>query len=157
MIENSYSRREFLKVALLSGGALMIGASTVACSSEPPRTALPSLIGIYFLDADMNRIELRGNQNVPVRTQFVFVFSADMNTDLHMTSYRTRVTFVDSNENAVSFSMGWTNARTLSLTPSADLAFNTDYTITVYQAEDSAGNPLNDYADQSAAFRTPVL
>jgi hypothetical protein len=158
MIDDACSRREFLKkFALLSGGTLMLSATTIACSSELPRTALPSLIGIYFYDGDMNKVELRGNQTVPVHTQFAFVFSTDMNTDLHLTSYRTRITFVDSNSNPIGFTDGWVNARTLNLTPSADLSFNTDYILTVYKAEDSIGNPLNDYADASAAFRTASI
>ncbi len=157
MIDDACSRREFLKkFGKLFGGTLMLGATSIACS-ELPRNALPSLIGIYFYDGDMQRVELRGNQNVPVHTQFVFVFSTDMNTDLHLTSYQTRITFVDSNSNAVGFTDGWADSRTLYLTPSADLSFNTDYIITVYKAEDTEGNPLNDYADASAAFRTTSI
>lgn len=154
MIDDACSRREFLKkFALLSGGTLMLSAASIACTGLP-KSALPSLIGIYFYDGDMQRVELRGNQTVPVHTQFAFVFSTDMNTDLHLFSYRTGITFVDSNNNPVRFNEGWVDARTLNLTPSADLSFNTDYILTVYKAEDSIGNPLNDYADASAAFRT---
>jgi hypothetical protein len=157
MIDDACSRREFLKkFATLSGGALMLSATSIACSGLP-KTALPSLIGIFFYDGDMQRVELRDNQAVPVHTQFDFVFSTDMNTDLHLTSYRTGVTFVDSNNNPIDFSIGWVNVRTLHLTPSADLSFNTNYIFTVYKAEDKIGNPLNEYADASAAFRTASI
>ena len=158
MIEDACSRRKFLKkLALLSCGALMLSAMTIACPSGMPRNALPSLIGVYFYDGDMNLVELRGNQAVPVHTRFIFVFSTDMNTDLHFLSYMTSITFVDSNKNPVDFTLGWGDARTLKLDLSADLSVSTDYILTVTGAEDKLGNPLNDYADASALFRTASI
>lgn len=158
MIEDACSRREFVKkFAMLSCSALMLSAMTIACPSGLPRNALPSLIGIYFYDGDMNLVELRGNQTVPVHTRFVLVFSTDMNTDLHFGSYRTGITFEDSNSNPVGFTLGWGDARTLKLALNADLSINTDYILTVDRAEDKLGNPLNDYADASATFRTASI
>ncbi len=150
MIRNAGSRRRFLKkFALLCGGSLMLSAVLTACI-EDNYTALPSVIGIYFDDSAMQKVELRGNQNVPVHTQFTFVFSTDMDTG----SPWTAVTFVDSASNPVDKTISWVDSRTLSVTPSADLSFNTDYVLTVEDASDSADNPLNPYASASAAFRT---
>ena len=153
MIDAVCSRRQFLKkFAMLSGGALMLSAVMTACSGKN-YTALPSVIGMYFDDAGIQKAELRGNQNVPVHTQFTFVFSTDMRTD----SAWTGITFADSNSNPVDFTRSWVDARTLIVTASANLSFNTDYILTVTDAIDSAGNPLNPYASASAAFRTTSI
>jgi Big-like domain-containing protein len=150
MIDDACSRREFLKkLAMLSGGALMLSATAIGCSSADD-AELPSVIGRYFFDADMQKVELRGNDHVPVHTQFVFVFSTDMRT----APIWTDITFMDSNSNPIVFTSTWDDARTLTLTPSADLSFNTDYILTVKDALSSKGNRLNDYASASAAFRT---
>lgn len=150
MIDDTCSRREFLKkFAMLSGGALMLGASAIGCGTY---SALPSVVGIYFYDGGMHKVDLRRNQNVPVHTQFVFVFSTDMDT----APIRTEITFVDSNSNPIAFTTGWVDSRTLSVTPSADLSLNTDYILTVKDAQDSAGNPLNEFASASAEFRTTI-
>jgi hypothetical protein len=150
MIDDACSRREFVKkFAMLSGGALMLSVTAIGCSGTYDED-LSSVIGIYFYDAGMQKVELRGNDNVPVHTQFAFVFSTDMNTDLDF----SWITLVDSNNNPIVFTEVWDDVRTLRLTPSADLSFNTDYILTVKNAEDSIGNPLNVYASASAAFRT---
>jgi len=148
MTDEACSRREFLKkFARLSGGALMLSATAIAC--DPLPNVLPSIIGIYCYDAAMQKIELRGNNAVPVHTQFEFVFSTDMDI-----TWPADVAFVDLNGTPVGFTEGWFDARTLILTPFADLSFNTDYLLTVKDADDAHGNPLNDYANASAAFRT---
>lgn len=153
MIDDACSRREFLKkFAMLSGGMLMLSATTVACSGTKD-TALPSVIGMYFYDGDRKKVELRENHTVPVHTQFVLVFSTDMNTG----SYKTALTFADSNSAPIDFTKTWEDARTLILTPLADLSLSTDYILTVNDAEDSTGNRLNDYAKASASFRTTSI
>ncbi len=149
MINDACSRREFLKkFAMLSCGTLMLGATSIGCPGVDV-TALPSVIGVYFYDAAMQKVELRGNNNVPVHTRFEFVFSTDMNG--------ASITFVDSNSNPIAFTQAWVDARTLSLTPSADLSLSTDYILTVEYANDSIGNPLNPYASASAAFKTASI
>jgi hypothetical protein len=155
MIDNTCSIKGFLKkLTMLSTGALMLSATIIACPGGN-HTALPSVIGIYFYDASMQRADLRGISSVPVHTQFEFVFSTDMDTDLSHS--RIRISFVDSNNTPVAFTPNWIDARTLSIIPNADLTYNTDYTLTVDDAEDTLGNPLNTYANSSAKFRTASL
>jgi len=146
MIDDTCSRRTFLKkFAMISIFALMLSATTIGCPGAN-ESALPSVIGIYFYDAAMNKVALRGDHHVPVHTRIVFVFSTAMNT--------AEVTFLDSNNTAIPFTMVWDDDRTLSLTPSADLSLDTDYIIAVNYAVDTLGNQLNDYANPSAKFRT---
>lgn len=152
MIDAACSRREFLrKIVLLSSGVLMLSAITTAC----PRnySALPTVVGMYFYDAGMRKVELRGNQAVPVRTVFELAFSADMKMDTAPYS-SLRVSLMDSHGNSSDYAVSWVNARTLSVTPNADLSLNMDYTLSVDDAEDSNGNPLNTYVSESAMFRT---
>jgi hypothetical protein len=155
MDDVSCSRREFLKkFIILFVGALMLSATIIACPTNN-YSALPSVASIYFYNAGMQKDNLRGHDNVPVHTQFEFVFTADMDTDLSHS--RTRISFVDSNNNPVAFTPNWVDARTLSVTPNADLTYNTEYTLTVDDAEDTLGNPLNTYANSSAKFRTASI
>lgn len=146
MIDRICSKRGFLKrFALLSCLAMTLSAMTIGCPS-PYDNALPSVIGIYSIDAAMNRVDLRGDQNVPVHTQIVFVFSGAMNT--------ADINFLNSSNIAIPFTMVWDDDRTLTLTPIADLSFDMDYIIGVSHAVDTLGNPLNFYANPSAKFRT---
>ena len=151
MIDAACGRWKLLKkIALLFCG-LMVSTVMSACPSHD-NTALPSVIGMYFYDAGMQKVDLRGNQNVPVRTQFEVVFSTDMNTDTQHSLFK--MTFVDSYGNSSAITVSWVDAKTLSVIPDADLVFNTEYTLTINDAEDTRSNPLNPYANASATFRT---
>ncbi len=143
-----FRRRFPKKIVLLTAGTLMLSMVTVGCVGN--HTALPTVIGIYFTDVNMQRADLRGNQAVPVHTQFTFVFSKDM----EKTWPAPAITFADSQNNAVDFTTSWADVRTLIITPDADLALSTEYIITIHGAEDTDSNPLNPYANQSADFRT---
>ncbi len=146
-----FRRRLRKKFVMLAAGALLLCMLTAGCVGD--HTALPTVIGIYFTDANMQHVDLRGNQAVPVHTQFTFVFSRDM----EKARPAPAITFKDSQNNAVGFTISWADARTLIITPDADLALSTEYIITIHGAEDTNTNPLNPYADQSADFRTASI
>lgn len=153
MLKDDCSRREFLKkFAMVSGGALMLSATAMACYGPMPRdNALPSVIGMYFIDGQGQKVFLPGNQNVLIHTKFVIDFSTEMNTSAPAT-----ILFIDSNNNPVAYSKAWDNNQSLSVTPSSDLAYNTGYTLTAEDAEDTRGNKLNSNATATASFKTAI-
>ncbi len=151
MADTLFRRRFRKKFVLLTAGALMLSMLAAGCVGN--HTALPTVIGIYFSDANMQQVDLRGNQAVPVHTQFTVVYSRDM----EKTWPAPAITFADSQNNAVAFTRSWADARTLIITPDADLALSTEYIIRIHDAEDTDSNPLNPYADQSAEFRTAAI
>jgi parallel beta-helix repeat protein len=62
---------------------------------------------------------------------------------------------VDVELDGISFSESW-DANTLVITPLQDLAYDTDYTVTVNNAEDLAGNPLGTYTFTFTTETEPV-
>ena len=65
------NRREFLKkFAMVSGGALMLSATSMACYGPgPSRTAFPSVVGMAFLDGQSQKVPLQDSQNVPLSSR----------------------------------------------------------------------------------------
>jgi len=152
MIHTVCFRHEFLrKIGKLWSGIILLSAILTACPTND-YTSLPTVVGYYFDDANTQKIALRANMNVPVHTQFTFIFSRDMCTDF--SHVRPRLTFVDSHGIPVDFSMAWIDVRTLRVTPSSNLLYDTDYSVTINNASDSEDNPLNPYVNQTASFRT---
>jgi hypothetical protein len=152
MYNDDFSRREFLKkFAVLSGGALMLSATAMACYGPmPPQNSLPSVVGMYCYDAGLNKVELQGNQNVLVNTAFEIDFSKNMNT-----TAQTAIQFTDSNSVPVDIAQAWDDSRTLRVTPASDLSYDTEYTLSVEDAWDTAGNPLNG-SRSAATFRSAI-
>jgi hypothetical protein len=153
MLKNDCSRREFLKkFAMVSGGALVLSATAMACYGPMPReNALPSVIGMYCLDAQPNKVLLSGNQNVPVHTTFVIDFSTEMNVSVPAT-----VLFVDAADNPVACDKAWNGDLSLNVTPQADLAYNAGYTLTIQDAEDRRGNRLSTDSASTSSFKTVI-
>jgi Big-like domain-containing protein len=149
------SRREFLrKFAYLSGGALMLSATTMACYGPggvypDDGLAAPVVAGIFFLDPQSHTTPLQNNQDVPVHTKFTIEFSKDMNS-----SVPVAVDCTDSNNNPVAFDKAWDSIRILGLTPSADLAHAVTYQINITDAEDTMGFKIQITNNASATFKT---
>ncbi len=161
MRTENYSRREFLKTfALISSAPLLVNV-LAACSDPvagaaygPPPYTQVSVTGIYFLDAQSHTVKLADNQNVPAHTSFTIQFNTAMNMD----SVLTAITFVDSGNTPVAFAALAQDERTMGLTPSADLAHNSTYTLSVNNnAVDASGNSrLLVDANATATFKTGV-
>ncbi len=151
MLNDNCSRREFLiKFAMVSGGALMLSATSLACYGPMPReNALPSVIGMYFIDGQSLKVLLQDNQNVPPHTTFVIDFSTSVNT-----SAPTTIVLVDTNNIPVAYDTTWDDSVTLSVDPVSDLSFNSVFTLSIEDAEDTLGNRLNPYASATATFKT---
>jgi Bacterial Ig-like domain len=107
---------------------------------------------MVFLDAQANQVTLSGNQSVPVHTSILIQFSSPMNA----ASVAAAITFIDSNNFPVASGTSWYQYDVYAtITPSADLAHNTDYTLAVNaSATDSNGTRLTVNANASASFKT---
>lgn len=171
MNSKDYSRRDFLRTfAALSAAPLLAGVlsgcgragteqvnqvehGTVALYGPSPTGVMVN--GMVFLDAQSNQVQLSGNQAVPVHTSFVIQFGGLMN----VASIAAAITFVDSSNNPVAFAASADqNAQysvNITVTPTADLLPNTNYTLSINDtATDSYGNKLVINANASAPFRT---
>src|SRR5512147_1044932 len=127
MGDSDCSRREFLKkFAYLSGGALVLSATAMACygpmGAYEDRLAAPVVAGVFFLDAQSQITPLQNNQAVPVQTKFTIEFSKDMNS-----SVPVAVDCVDSNNDPIAFNHAWDSIRIFGLIPQADLAHAMTY------------------------------
>lgn len=168
MNKKDYSRRDFLRTfAALSSAPLLVNM-LLGCgtTSEPTSRAVygpvqavygPSPVGVtvgrmVFLDAQSNQVTLAGNQSVPVHTSFVIQFSVPMN----VTSVAAAITFTDANNSSVAFGTSWDQYDVnVTITPSADLALNTNYILSVNDTATDANNiRLTENANSSAAFKT---
>jgi len=110
--------------------------------------------GMAFLDSQSNIINLSGNQTVPVHTSFIIEFNVPMN----VAAVATAITFIDSNNSPVAFVISSDYVPysiNFTITPTADLEQNTNYTLSIGDtATDSYGNKLIVNANASAAFKT---
>jgi hypothetical protein len=159
MDKKGYSRRDFLKTFAALSTAPLLAASLQSCGSEAYPGALygPGPAGVtvgrmVFLDAQSNQVQLAGNQSVPVHTSFLIQFSGPMNA----ASVATAIVFTDSNNSPVAYGTSWDQYNVdVTITPSADLAHNTNYTLAVNDtATDSNGSRLTVNANSTAAFKT---
>ncbi len=143
------------KFAMLSAASLALSAVTLACYGPGPNTpsvAGPEVSTMYFKDAQSNSVALYGNQNVPIHTTFMILFSTAMNT-----SGPSTVIFTDSNSNPVAFDKAWDNniPSSLVVTPTADLSLNTEYTLKMGgDAVDTSGNKIMLTDGATAIFKT---
>ncbi len=155
MLSDECSRRQFLKkFAMLSAASLSLSAVTLACYGPSPNTPSisPQVSTMYFKDAQSNNVSLYGNQNVPVHTTFIIVFSTAMNTTGPST-----VIFTDSNSNPVAFDKVWDNnaPSSLMVTPQADLSLDSVYTLKMGgDAVDTFGNTMTLTDSATAIFKT---
>lgn len=164
-----YSRRELLvRFAMLSSSSLLLGMTGCGGSSGPDLRAMygpaplygPVAVPMYgapfvpvvnhmsFLDSKSVKIKL-SSQSVPVHTSLTINFNVDFNTSAPAT-----VTFTDASGNAVPNTQAWENSRTLSVTPSADLAHDTTYTLSIDEVTDSGGVRQNTKGAIVATFKT---
>jgi hypothetical protein len=149
------SRREFLrKFAYLSGGALMLSATTMACYGPmgvypEDRLAAPVVAGIFFLDAQSHSTPLQNSQGVPIHAKFTIQFSKDMNSLVPVA-----VDCVDSSNNPVAFDKAWDSIRIMGLTPTTDLAHAMTYQLNVTDAEDTVGFKIQITESALATFKT---
>lgn len=167
MNKKEYSRRDFLRTfAALSSAPLLAGMLTGCGTSDattaalygPPQVAYGpypagvTVNGMVFLDAQSSWVTLSGNQDVPVRTSFVIQFSSPMN----VTSVAAAITFTDANNSSVAFGASWDQYDVkVTITPSADLAPNTNYSLSVNgTAVDGNNTSLTVNANSTAAFKT---
>jgi len=143
-----YSRRQFLQTF---GGT----EEPQAPMYGPGQNFNVSVIGIVFLDAQSNQVNLSGNQTVPVHTSFVMKFSGLIN----VASVAAAISFIDLNNIPIAFiTSSDQNAQystIVTLTPTADLLHNTNYALSIDNtATDSYGNKLIINANASATFKT---
>lgn len=153
-MDESCSRRKFLKkFAYLSGGALLLSATAMACYGPPSSESItaPEVSSLTFLDALSQPVPLRDNQSVPINTAFTIEFSKDMKTTVPAT-----VELADAGNNAVAFSAVWYSIRVYVLTPTASLAHDTAYRLRVLDAEDAQGFKLFVTSGATADFKTIV-
>jgi hypothetical protein len=152
-MDDECSRRKFLKkFAYLSGGALMLSATTLACYGPPPGQTMqaPTVSAIKFLDASSTYILLKKNQTVPVHTRFTIEFSEDMNEKVAVTIHLT-----DAVNNVITLGTGvWDTVRIFGLSPSLELASTTSYELRVTDAEDARGLKLHVTDSATADFKT---
>jgi hypothetical protein len=165
--QKDYTRRAFLKrFAMLSSATMLMGMG-IGCGSNyepgnnfyvaygPPPTGATTVTGIYFIDSQSTQVLLQGAQAVPLHTQFIIDFSADMS----MSSVADAITFIDAANQPVVCSKEWdtTNShnRTINVIPVSDLSHDASYSLSVgYNALDSSGLGLLSINDASAAFKT---
>ena len=151
-MQDDCSRRVFLrKFALLSAGSLMLGATAIACYGPGMGGPSTTVIGMRFLDAASHSAPLQNSQNVPANAKFMIDFSITMNTAL-----TAAVAFTDHNDVPVPFDKAWDNDFTVSVVPSSNLLFNTQYRLRVLDAENIKGEKLIPDANADATFRTVV-
>ncbi len=156
------SRREFLRTfAMLSSSALVAGLNNGCGGSSdpnpramygpsPPNLTRPMVRSFYYVNAQLNRVDLFNNQYVPVQVTCLVEFTKDMNTSKQVT-----ISFTDSTPAVVLFTQSWQDARTLSIAPSSPLATGTSYTLGVGgDAEDTYGNTLYPSGGTSITFKT---
>lgn len=168
-VQKDYSRRAFLKkFAMLSSASMLMGIG-IGCSSPngtapvygpvavygPQPVGSTTVTGIYFVDSQSTQALLQGSQAVPVHTQFMINFSADVN----MASVADAITFVDSGNNAVACSKAWDTTnfqnRTINVIPASDLSHGTSYALGVGAgATDSNGSSISVTNDATADFKT---
>jgi len=166
MNHDDCSRREFLKkFAALSTASVLFGINA-GCSDPnntgalygPPPVALygpspvtdPMVLGIYFVDADTTLVSLYGHTSVPINSKFVFKCTTDMSMTVPAT-----VTLSDAGNNPVALNAPvWDDARSLSVTPSANLSNSTDYTLSLTDAKDATGKSIIINSSASANFKT---
>ena len=145
-----------IRFATLSSATFLLG-TPIACGEYGPGSAsiYPMVSGMYFLDDQSRTMLLQKNlinQNIPLQTKFTIEFTDDMNTSLPGTVFLT-----DSGEVAVSLVETWETLRIITVTPSSDLAPNTEYTLRVAEdAEDVKGRKIYLTAGATAAFKTVV-
>jgi hypothetical protein len=153
MMNDECSRRNFLKkFASLSGGALMLSATAMACYGPPSSgdyRVYPEVLSQTFLDAQSNPIALYDNQSVPINTQFLIEFNKDMKVSVPATAE-----FTDASNNAVTFNISWYAVRLVALTPAAALIHDTVYYLRILDAEDTFGLRLSATSRASANFKT---
>jgi Bacterial Ig-like domain len=160
MNSKEYSRSEFLRTFAVLSSAPLLASMLAGCGSSeslPPNLYGPGPVNVtvgrmVFLDAQSNQVALSENQSVPVHTSILIQFSGPMNA----ASVVAAITFANTNNAPVAFGTNWdqydVNA---TITPSADLAPGTNYTLAVSgSATDSNGRGLTVNANSSASFKT---
>lgn len=163
MNNNEYSRRDFLKAfAALSTAPLLVNMLSGCGSDAYPGAAYgPGPVGLVvvsmmdYLDQS-NRVVLWGNQNVQVHTAFGIYFN---NVLMNVATVEAAITFTDANSNPVAFTTSADQNAQYStkvvVTPTADLAHNTNYILSVNDtATDSNGTRLMVNVNASASFKT---
>ncbi|HYA89011.1 MAG TPA: Ig-like domain-containing protein [Nitrospirota bacterium] len=163
MDDNDYSRREFLRAFAALSAAPLLASMLSGCGRENrgspamygPAPAAVTVNGMVFLDAQSNQVNLSGAENVPVNASFVIQFSGLIN----VASVAAATTFLDSNNNHVAFlassDQNAPYSMDVTITPTAALAQNTNYTVSVGDtATDYYGENLVLTANASASFRT---
>ncbi len=146
------SRRAFLKkFAVLSAGTLALGATAMACYGPPgaERLTAPEVSGMYYVDAQAGNIPLRNSPSVPVNAKFRVQFSEEMNAGVPPV-----IAFTDYNNVTVDTALAWENGTMLSVSPTSNLLFSTQYTLQVVDAESARGFKLVSTVYASAAFTT---
>ena len=150
MAQDDCSRREFLKkFAVLSAGTLVLGATTIACYGPMGPRPSATVSGMYFLDTSLKLWSLKNNQTVPVDARFKIYFIDSMNTAVAAT-----VEFNDLNNVSVPFDQVWDSDTVLSVAPSSNLLFSTEYRLVVVEVENKAGEKINVAGEASATFKT---
>jgi len=161
--DNDYSRREFLRTFAALSAAPMLASMLSGCGRENsgiktlygPAPAMVAVNGMVFLDAQSNQVNLSGDQAVPVNASFIIQFSGLIN----VASVASATAFTDSHNDPVAFlASSDQNAQysmNVTITPSAALAQNTNYALSVGDtATDYYGRNLVITANASASFKT---
>ncbi len=162
MNSENYSRREFLRTFAMMSSAPLLASILSGCGSSTttnenkvmygPSPVQPVLVVVMsFLDAQSSPVELSGSRNVPVHTSFIIQF----NTAMDMNSVAAAISFVDSGSSPVVFTASPQSDWSIQVTPSSDLASNSDYTLSVNNnAMSSGGSGLTVDAKSTATFKT---
>jgi hypothetical protein len=152
MTHDECTRRAFLrKFAYLSAGAMTLSVTTMACYGPPPTANRPATFvnAINYLDDQQHVYTLDNNQSVPVHLTILVSFSSAMDQ-----STPVSLDFMDSANNVITNTQAWRDSLTLSVVPSSDLLYNTDYTFSVVDAIDSKGAAIFISDTAKAAFKT---
>lgn len=158
MAANKYTRRKFLKTfAALSSTALVTGLNAT-CGSNPPAkvmygpppTGTAAVKSMYYWDSQSHQVALYDNQQVPLHTEFIIEFTAEVN----MSSVSEHIVFIDSGKTAVSYDLISGSNWIIGISPKFYLLRNTTYTLRIRDgALDIKGERI-DLANATAVFKT---
>jgi hypothetical protein len=118
---------------------------SVACNKSAPTVTPADVVSSYLTNEPGSELMMslpayptNGATGIPVDTQIVIVFSKNYNAGTVIPGN------VLINSSPAGFSIAYTAARIITITPSSDLNYNTTYTISLTTGiQDSGGQPLS--------------
>ncbi len=160
MEKKGYSRRDFLATFAALSAAPFFACAFSGCAYGPaplPPIGRTIISGLYYLDAQSDRISLFNAEAVPVLPTIIIDFNAQMN----VASVIAALSLTDLSGNgvacAVSADQNAQYSNEVTVIPSPGLASGTTYTLSVSDAAvDADGNHLDTQWVAGTSFKTVV-